>query len=112
MIGSGGPIVVGSPIAAENAAQNVPNYLIKPVLCHAVMFQVFPDNTGKVYIGMPDMDPAAKTGLFATLAVPTTNLLPNFSVAITIAPNALCLNDFWVLADNAGEGCIVTYLVL
>jgi hypothetical protein len=76
------------------------------------MFEVLPTNVGRVYIGAPTMDRATYTDLYAILAIPTDNFLPTFSVALTIAPNALCLNDFYIDADESGDGVIVTYLVL
>jgi len=113
MIDAVGPIVTGSPIAPVNAASNVPSYSSsKPVPCHAVMFQVLPSNTGKVYIGKANMDVATMVGVLCTLGVPTASLIPNFSLAITIAPNALNLGDFWVSSDNAGEGVLADILVL
>jgi len=108
-----GPIVTPSPIAAVNAASNIPGYSAsRPVPCHAIMFQTLLTNLGRVYIGRPDMDPTTMEGVFCALGVPTINLTPNFSVAITLAPNALNLGDYWVMSDLAGEGIFGTYLVL
>lgn len=50
--------------------------------------------------------------MFAFIAIPTANHIPAFSVALTIAPNALNVGDFYVDADVADDGVIVTYLVL
>jgi len=82
------------------------------VACHGIMFQTLPTNTGKIYIGRQNMNKAAFTGLFAMLVAPTTSQLPNFSAAITQAPNALGIEEFYVDADVAGEGVIVTVLIL
>ncbi len=115
MIDSAGPIILASPPVPIQAIVNVPNALIaqaRPVICHGVMFQALPTNVGIVYIGSRTMDKTTLTNLFAMLPVPTANLLPSFSCAITVAPNALAVNEFWVDADEGGDGVIVTYLVL
>ncbi len=108
-----GPIVTGSPVGLVNAASNVANYSAsRPVQCHAIMFQALPSNTGKVYICTAIGDPATMIGVYATLGVPTANLIPSFSLAITIAPNALNLGDYYVTSDNPGEGVLVDIVVL
>ncbi len=113
MIASGGPIILGSPPTPIQAIINLANITSsRPQLCHGIMFEVLPTNVGRVYIGAPTMDRTTFTDLFAILAIPTDNFLPTFSTALTIAPNALCVNDFWVDADEGGDGVIVTFLVL
>ena len=100
--------VPGTPVRVTAANAN-------PVIhaaCHGIMFQTLPTNTGKIYIGRANMNKAAFTGLFAMLVAPSASQLPNFSAAITQAPNALGVEEFYVDADNAGEGVIVTILVL
>ncbi len=79
--------------------------------CHGVMFQALPDNAGKVYIGRSDLVRATFQGCFAYLPTPTTNQAPTFSAALTIAPNGLNLGDFWIDADNGGDGVLITILV-
>ena len=106
-----GKVVVptpGTPVRAT-AANTTPS---KHVACHGIMFQVLPTNAGKVYIGRANMDKTAYTGLFAILVAPSASQLPNFSAAITQAPNALGVEEFYIDADVAGEGVIVTILVL
>jgi hypothetical protein len=108
-----GPVVTGSPISLVNAAIHVAGYsTTRPVPCHAIMFQALPTNTGKVYICKATGDPSTMVGVYATLGVPTANLIPSFSLAITIAPNALNLGDYWVTSDVAGEGVLVDIVVL
>jgi len=82
------------------------------VACHGIMFQVLPTNTGRVYVGGAQLDRVAVTNVFAMLPAPSSTQLPNFSAAITQAPNALGVEEFWIDADNAGEGVIVTILIL
>lgn len=82
----------------------------RSISIHGIMFQALPANTGKIYIGTRNMDQAMLTNLFAILPIPTDNFLPTFSCALTIAPNGLALETFYVDAENSGEGVIVTYL--
>lgn len=98
----------GTPVRAS-AAYTDP---AKHVACHGIMFQTLPSNTGKIYIGRANMNKAAFTGLFAMLVAPSASQLPNFSAAITQAPNALGVEEFYIDADVAGEGVIVTILEL
>lgn len=78
---------------------------------HGIMFQARPANVGRVYIGRATMNRGALTDTYAVIPVPTLNFLPTFSIALTIAPNALPLEDFYVDADNVGDGVLVTFLV-
>lgn len=83
----------------------------KPLSCHGVLFQTLPTNTGRVFIGTRNLVRATLAQCFAWLPIPTVNQAPSFSVALTIAPNGLKLNDYWVDADVANDGVIVTILV-
>ncbi len=78
---------------------------------HGVMIQALPGNTGKVFIGTSALVAATHVGVIAILGVPTTNILPSFSAALTIAPNAIALKDLWIDADASDDGVIVTVLV-
>ncbi len=77
---------------------------------HGVMFQALPANVGLVYIGASNMNKSTLVGVYAVLAIPTTNSKPSFSVAQTISPNGLSLKEFFIDADQAGEGALVTFL--
>lgn len=110
MIASAGPITVATPGTPVPAITNLP-VTPRPYSCHGVLFQALPTNTGKVYIGTAEMDPTAFTGLFAMLAIPTDNQIPSFSAALTITPNGMVLDQFYVDADNADDGVLLTYLV-
>lgn len=79
---------------------------------HGILFQARRANTGLVYIGdRPTMDKTTLAGVLAVLAIPTDNALPTFSAALTWSPNALQLETFWIDADDAGDGCLVSVLV-
>lgn len=110
MIGSVGvPVVVatpGTPVAISSVLPT-PG---KHISIHGIMFQALPENQGLVYIGFESMDIMTRTNVLAFLAIPTTNFIPTFSAALTIAPNGLNLGQFYVDADQAGDGVIITYL--
>lgn len=111
MIGSAGQVVVPTPGTLVRATVNLAEPE-KVLPCHGIMFEVRPENTGNVYIGRVGFNKTTRVGCYAILAVPTANFLPTFSVAITLAPNALTLDGFYIDVDDAGDGVIVTYLQL
>lgn len=111
MIAPAGRIIVTTPGTPVSAVVNLPTKPPHaPYTAHGVMFQALPANTGKVYIGALGMDIVAFDKLFAVLGIPTTTVIPSFSAALTISPNGMVLNQFYVDADVAGEGVILTYL--
>ena len=115
MIRPAGKVTVPVPGTPVIATINLPNQGIsfgeRPYVCHAVMFQALRGNTGAVFIGTAALDAASEANLFAVLAIPTTNSLPSFSAALTIAPNGLVLNEFYIDAAVAGDGVLVTFMV-
>ena len=117
MIGCKGAVRVGTPgtpvqiTAPATGSGNGGN----PYNIHGVLFQALPGNTGKVYIGLAGLDIADTDnypGVAAILPIPTTNFLASFSTSLTIAPNALVLTEFWIDADSAEDGVLVTWLRL
>jgi hypothetical protein len=98
----------GTPV---RATQNIIAAPDSRLAVHGVMFQALPTNTGRVYIGTQTLNRFAFTGLYAILAVPAGSALPTFSTALTLAPNAINVADFWVDVDNGGDGVLVTVLV-
>lgn len=99
--------VPGTPVRATSGQANPAENL----RCHGVLFQALPTNTGVVYVGDQALTPGAFTGVFGMLAIPTTNLLPSFSAAVTISTNSLSLEDFYLDAAVANDGAICTILV-
>lgn len=74
------------------------------------MFEAIPGNTGFVYIGKAGLVTATGYEMLAILAVPTINFLPTFSAAITIEMNGLALEQYYIDAENATDGVLVTFL--
>ena len=80
--------------------------------CHAFLVEQLPTNSGKLYI--LDSQTGSKstlTGVLAILPPPTTNILPVASITIADAPNALNAADYWLDADNSGEGALVSVVI-
>lgn len=114
MIGCSGPFPVptpGTPVHVTAPATGSGNGG-NPFNIHGVMFQALPTNTGNVYIGIAGMNKTTLANVAAVLPIPTANFLPAFSTSLTIAPNALVLTEFWIDADNATDGVLVTWLRL
>lgn len=65
-------------------------------------------NTGNVYVYSANSGSA--TVRVATLAIPTANTVPSFSVTIPNAPGGLEISNFYLDADIAGDGADVSYV--
>lgn len=98
----------GTPVQVSSLVPQSP-FPNEPV--HGVMVQALKANVGVAYVGTSAMNRAASTGLFAQLAIPTTNTIPSFTAALTIAPNAINLSDLWIDVDQGGDGVIVSVLI-
>ena len=98
--------VPGTPVSLTAA---MPGGRVTPF--HAILFEADPDNTGRLYVGRQAMDRTTRVGVMAVIAIPTVNFFPTFSVAVTILLNGFSSDEFWIDADIAGEGPIVTCLV-
>ena len=98
---------VGVPLRATNN-QSAP---AARVACHGVLIQALPTNVGRVYVGDAALNRATFGGLYAILATPSGSLIPTFSAALTLAPNAINVADLFLDVDNAGDGVIVSVLI-
>ena len=110
MIDTAGKITIPFPGTPIQATANLADPS-KHVSIHGVMFQALPTNSGKVYVGKIGLDKTTYENCFAILAVPTSNFIPTFSVALTIAPNGLALEPFYLDADVQDDGVLITVLV-
>lgn len=116
MIQPVGKFVVTTPGTLVSAMSQAADQS-KPGICHGVMFQALPTNQGLVYIGTAAMVRATLANVYAILSIPTQDSngniisLPTFSAALTIAPNGLALSAFYLDADVANDGVLITILV-
>ena len=111
MIQAIGKLTVATPGTPVRATVNNANPA-ETVRIHGFLFQAPRSNVGIVYIGKEDMDRTTLVGVLGMLAIPTDNSLPSFSAALTISPNGLMQEELYVDADEAGDGAILTILVM
>src|SRR5213592_3247255 len=110
MIKSKGKVTVTTAGAPSRLTANETNPASR-IPCHAIMVEVWPTNSGKVYImDRPNGDRATGVGVIAILAVPTANIIQVFTAGISSAPNGINLADYYVDVDNSGEAVLVTIL--
>src|SRR6266852_5793747 len=81
-----------------------------------MMVRTVPGFTGKTYLGLAGMDKnaSAKPGVIRVLSEPPSHgpqdgeVLPPHNSG---QGNAICVADYWLDADVAGEGAVVTCFV-
>jgi hypothetical protein len=78
---------------------------------HAILFQALPENTGRIYVGTANLNRVTKAGVLGTLAVPTANSIPTFSMALTISPNAILAQDIFIDGDANTDGVTIAVLI-
>ncbi len=100
-------VAAGTPVRVTSQEADPSAYY--PI--HGILIQALPDNVGKTYIGVSTMNRVARTDLLGILATPTANSIPTYSAALTLSPNAIQLKDFYIDADNANDGVIVSVLI-
>ena len=101
--------VAGTPVRCSSTQTIVPSGDSFPV--HSVLIQALTANSGKVYIGDRNMVVATLANVIAVLAIPSGGAIPSFSVALTLAPNAINLADLFLDVDVNGEGALVSILI-
>jgi len=99
--------LAGVPIRVTSV---LPNPLDR-YACHGVMFQALPTNAGRIYIGMSGMNKATFAQMLAFLAIPTANVIPSYSAALTLSPAAVHLHEMFVDVDQNNDGVIVSVLI-
>ena len=97
--------VAGTPV------QVVAPPSMNPPSCHALIIEALPGNTGKIYVGLQGLDKTGLGQVLIVLPIPTANLLPTFSIALTVAGNAINVGSLWIDADVSGEGVLISALV-
>lgn len=109
-------LAAGTPVRATINIQPNPLPPGYRIAAHGIMFQVWKTNAGLVYIGHQGMNKTTGEGVLAVLGKPSFDsdgnivFLPTFSIALTIAPNAMNPTMFFIDADNANDAVLVTAL--
>jgi hypothetical protein len=75
-----------------------------------VFFQVIPGLTGKTYVGTPSMAKGTLAGVARILWPNSTGgFSETFYIEAQDGEDSICLADYAIDADVAGEGLLVTY---
>jgi hypothetical protein len=108
-----GKVVVasaGTPVQASiNAADQAAPLRIG---CQSISFQALPGNAGLVYIQQATGDDRAT--LVNTLAIlpkpssATTGPFASYTISIPLAAAGFNLADYYINADNAGDGVLIS----
>jgi hypothetical protein len=77
----------------------------------AVLFQAWKANTDEVYVGGAGLNRTTGVGVAAVLGVPSAGSNPSFGAANQMSPAGIDLSAFYLDADVASEGALVTLLV-
>jgi hypothetical protein len=99
-------------VAAPGTLVRCTNNELNPgerVPCQSLLFEQWPGNTGKIYIcDRQTASAATGAGILAILAPPTANGYASAGVGIPTAPTPFNAAEFWVDAEVAGEGVLVS----
>ena len=74
--------------------------------CQSISFQALSTNAGKIYVGLSTLVHTTLVGCLSVLAVPTTNTLPAYVVS-SVSVAGVNGADYWLDADNSGEGVLI-----
>lgn len=77
----------------------------------AVLFQAWKGNTGLVYIGKAGLDRTTGAGVGAVLPTPTANAIGAFGASNHLSPAGVDLTTFYLDADVANDGAVLTLLI-
>jgi len=108
MLASLGKITVasaGTPVRLTSVLAIPGNH----VPAQGVVIQALSGNTGKIFIGLSTMNKTTLAGVLFILAVPTTNIIPSFSVS-QLSTAGVGVEDLWIDADNTAEGVTAAYV--
>lgn len=98
----------GQPVRVTN---NQTNPSLR-MTCHAIFFQQVRTNTGFILVGRSALNEGTGVDLNAVLPVPTNNSLPNATVGIPDAMNAMNAAEYYVDFTQSGDKCLVSILIL
>jgi hypothetical protein len=74
----------------------------------SIMIQTLSSSTGRVYIGLSNMDKTTGTGVIAVLAVPTANSIPAFAAGNPTAQAGINANEIYIDGDSTSDGVIAS----
>lgn len=104
-------VVAGTPVPISPGLPAAPVGQSANLNVHAIIFSAIPTNTAKVYIGLSNMVKGTGVGVLMVLPIPTVNLIPTFSISLTMGPNAINAGDLFIDSDTSGQGCLVSAIL-
>lgn len=110
MIQSLGKVIVPQPGVPVRLSTLFPANIDR-YTCHGVMIQALPTNAGKVYVGLANLNRVTFEGILAFLAIPTANVIPSYSAALTLSPAGVNLTEMCIDADQINDGVVVSVLI-
>lgn len=100
-----GKIAVGTPGTPVRLTTNT------ALRADSILFSPIQANTGRVLIGAVGMDKTALTGVIAEFSESATKFQGPLLLQDQTSQTSMQLSDYYVDADVANEGIIVTYWV-
>jgi hypothetical protein len=115
MIGSLGFVTVTTPATPVRATVNRPSpgTPADRIAAQTVRFQALPANQAVVYIGSQEMDKSTGDHVYAVIPAPasaTDGPFADFTATVRGASAGLNVADFYIDADQAGDGVVVSYM--
>jgi len=104
-----GPVKVATPGTPVQLPSLPPP---QPSSVNALSLVALPTNTGKIYIGVSGMNKGTLVGVIDVLPPASASAIPSFSLSgSAMAANGVLITQFYIDADNATEGVLVSALV-
>jgi hypothetical protein len=97
-------VVPGSPKKLTDNQANPNTHLA----AGSVMIQTLSSSTGKVYIGLSNMDKTTGTGVIAVLPIPSANSIPAFAAGNPTAQAGINANEIFIDGDSTSDGVIAS----
>lgn len=77
----------------------------------SVLFQAWKGNIGAVYVGKSGLNRTTGAAVGAVLPIPTINAIGAFGASNHLSPAGIDLSVFYLDADVANDGALVTLLI-
>jgi hypothetical protein len=101
-------VTPGTPVSVVGGLAGPPSR----VPAQAIAFQALPTNVGIVYIGKVNLIRATYVGVEFVLPAPGSNITGPFitaTVALPNVPSGLNVAEYFIDANNSGDGVLVSY---
>lgn len=96
--------IPGTPVKVTNNQASPNTHLA----CGSIMIQTLSSSTGKVYVGLANMDKTTGVGVIAVLPIPTVNSIPAFSAGNPTAQAGINANELYIDGESTSDGVIAS----